>query len=307
MATTGTASFSVTRDDIIKAALRSLGVIGVGETPITEDYTNCSQALNIMIKGWAKKGVPLWVTSNLTLPLVSGVGQYPIGLTAGYVSSVTITSGGSGYGSAPTVTFSAPTSGTTATGTASITGGVITTITITNAGSGYTTAPTITFGSGSATATATIVGLTTNKPVRTFGAYIRDSNNIDVDVKQIAENEYDLLGNKSQAGKPNQFYYDNQLTNGQLYVYPVPDVSTYTLYVDVQRNFYDMTSSTDTFDFPQEWFQTLKWGLAAELCVEYGVPPEMISYYEQKAVAFLTESLDFSVEEPSVFFTMDRR
>ena len=59
----------------------------------------------------------------------------------------TITDGGEHYKTAlpPTVTFSAPPSGTTATGTATVSAaGLVTGITITNPGSGYTTAPTIT-------------------------------------------------------------------------------------------------------------------------------------------------------------------
>ena len=72
------------------------------------------------------------------------------------VDDITITSGSSGYASVPAVTFSAPTSGTTATGTAVLTSGVVTSITITNVGSGYTSAPTISFGAGAATATCTV-------------------------------------------------------------------------------------------------------------------------------------------------------
>jgi len=60
------------------------------------------------------------------------------------VYEVTILAGGSGY-VAPTVTFSAPGAGVTATGTVLFTGGVITGVTITNVGSGYSTAPTVTF------------------------------------------------------------------------------------------------------------------------------------------------------------------
>ncbi len=75
------------------------------------------------------------------------------------VSSITITNGGSGYTSAPTVTFSAPpTGGTTATGTANLTNGVVTSITITNPGSGYASPPAVTFSappSGGTTAVAT--------------------------------------------------------------------------------------------------------------------------------------------------------
>jgi len=74
------------------------------------------------------------------------------------VSATTITAGGSSYTSAPTVTFTAPTSGTTATGTATIASGAVTGITITNAGTGYDSTPTISFSGGGgsgATATAT--------------------------------------------------------------------------------------------------------------------------------------------------------
>ena len=71
------------------------------------------------------------------------------------VGSVTITNGGSGYTAAPTVTFSAPTTGTTATGTATIQNGAVVAVTITNPGSGYTSAPTVTFSAPTSGTTAT--------------------------------------------------------------------------------------------------------------------------------------------------------
>ncbi|HIE4431929.1 hypothetical protein [Burkholderia multivorans] len=67
------------------------------------------------------------------------------------VGSVIVTNGGSGYTSAPTVTFSAPTSGTTATGTAIVQNGAVVAVTITNPGSGYTAAPTVSFSGGGGT------------------------------------------------------------------------------------------------------------------------------------------------------------
>lgn len=79
------------------------------------------------------------------------------------VASVTITNGGAGYTSVPTVTFQASPGGTnqTATGTAVITGGVLTAINITKAGNFYEVPPTITITGGApttpATATANLV------------------------------------------------------------------------------------------------------------------------------------------------------
>jgi hypothetical protein len=79
---------------------------------------------------------------------------YTSQFTKGGVTGVTITSGGSGYAAAPTVTFSAPASGTTATGTATITSGAVTSVTITDPGSGYTSAPTVTFSAPTTGTTA---------------------------------------------------------------------------------------------------------------------------------------------------------
>ena len=74
------------------------------------------------------------------------------------VASVTVSAGGSGYTSAPTVSFAAPGAGVTATGTATISGGAITAITITNPGNGYEAVPAITITGGDGTGgTATAV------------------------------------------------------------------------------------------------------------------------------------------------------
>lgn len=80
----------------------------------------------------------------------------------GSVTGATITNGGSGYVSAPSVTITGGT-GSGATATSTITNGVVTQVNITNGGSGYSvltqgsSAPTITFGSGAAAATATVL------------------------------------------------------------------------------------------------------------------------------------------------------
>jgi hypothetical protein len=69
-------------------------------------------------------------------------------VTADQVSSVSMVLPGSGYNAAPVVTFSAPPTGTTATGTASYdpdTDSIIGVV-ITNGGTGYVTPPTVTIG-----------------------------------------------------------------------------------------------------------------------------------------------------------------
>lgn len=63
------------------------------------------------------------------------------------VASVTVSSGGSSYTSAPTVSFSGG-GGSGAAGTATISGGRVTAVTMTSGGSGYMSAPTVGFSGG---------------------------------------------------------------------------------------------------------------------------------------------------------------
>ncbi len=306
MAVSGVNNFVVNRNEVITATLRLLQVIGIGETPQAEDIANCSQALNVMIKSWAKKGLPLWVTNELELPMVAGIGQYPIGPTAAYVQAVTITNGGTAYPDNGTVTFTGGTTGIVATGTYTAIGGVIQNVTVVSKGTAYTTLPTITFSGGGtgAIGVATLVGKTMSRPLRVIDAYYRDISNNDVQLTMISRQEYNMLGNKSSQGVPNQYYYDNLLDNGQLKVFNIPQNSEGKVLLQIHRQFFDMNSAADDFDFPQEWMQALKWGLACEVLAEYTVSMEMAPYYEQKAQMYIDECFNWSQEDASVYFTM---
>ena len=74
------------------------------------------------------------------------------------VGVVTISSGGSGYTTAPTVSFSSPGIGTTATAIAVVSSaGTISNVYVTHAGAGYTVAPTITIGDPYMAGTGTFI------------------------------------------------------------------------------------------------------------------------------------------------------
>ena len=100
-------------------------------------------------------------------------GAYAVlGSAGSAVASVTIWRAGSGYTSAPSVTFSAPTAGTTAAGAAVLQDSV-TAVTITDAGSGYVSPPTVTFthsGGSGATAVAKVVRRGNSQQDNLYGA-----------------------------------------------------------------------------------------------------------------------------------------
>jgi hypothetical protein len=110
------------------------------------------------------------------LPLVANLDYFGYPLYAvsgaetntGVVVEIAVTAPGSGYTSAPTVTFTGG-AGTGAAATATVAGGLVTAIVVTNMGSGYTSAPTIGFTGGAgtgATATATVGTKMAAKPTK---------------------------------------------------------------------------------------------------------------------------------------------
>ena len=100
------------------------------------------------------------VITDLTM-LTSGGGTgatATASLTGNNVTSLSITAGGSGYTSIPTVVFdNTGTGGSNATATATVTNGVITGLAVVNQGSGYTSAPTITFFGGGSYVAPTVI------------------------------------------------------------------------------------------------------------------------------------------------------
>ena len=110
---------------------------------------------------------------NLTLVSAGTTARATAGIALSCVSQIFLSNDGSGYTSAPTVSFSSPPTGfTTATAVAiTTTRNAVTSvkeILITNAGSGYTVAPTITFSGGGGTGAAATCGIITTGGVASF-------------------------------------------------------------------------------------------------------------------------------------------
>jgi hypothetical protein len=119
---------------------------------------------------------PLYITysQNIDADTVYGASTAELSGTSG-VASVTITNAGSDYDGTPTVTFSAPPSGVTATGTATVAANAVTAVVMTNNGSGYVTAPTVTFSGANTTsdiATGTAVLQTSERDAVTHAGWV---------------------------------------------------------------------------------------------------------------------------------------
>lgn len=78
MSTSGITTWELTRDEIISASLRKLGVLAEQQTASTEQITTGAQALNSLITFFQTKGMPLWKRTTQTITLVLGQQTYTI-------------------------------------------------------------------------------------------------------------------------------------------------------------------------------------------------------------------------------------
>jgi len=234
--TSGSTDFSVTRHDIIKRALRLIGVVAQGETPTTDQTTEAAFALNSLVKAWQADGMPLWAIKSYAVPLTAGTSAYEIGLTK---------------------TINIP------------------------------------------------------KPLKVIQAYNHNTtSNVDIPMRIITKQGYNILGNKTSSGNPIQVYYNPQSEYGILNVFPVPSTteqSANTIVIHYQRPFEDFDASTDTPDFPQEWYDAIAYGLACRLAPEYGVAMADRKLLWQEMTIIKQDALNFGLEEGSLYFQRDFR
>ena len=157
------------RPRVIFSSAPAGGTTAVGISTLIGDLIDCNGNKD----GYKIQGIELINPGcgYTVAPSVVVVGGGGAGFAAtttlgnGTIKQVSIIDGGSGYSSQPTVTFSGPGVGITATGTSSInSAGIVTAVYITNAGLGYTQTPTITIsspyssGSGSYEYNETVTG-----------------------------------------------------------------------------------------------------------------------------------------------------
>lgn len=127
-------------------------VSSVGNATIIDGIVDCNGTISSKVQSIEiiNPGYGYTVAPSILLFDGGGVGAAATATIGnGIVGIITITNGGSGYITPPTVTFSSPPAGgIVAIGTAKINSvGIVTQISITNAGLGYTTTPTITLSS----------------------------------------------------------------------------------------------------------------------------------------------------------------
>jgi hypothetical protein len=78
MPTSGTSTFSATRDLIVKRSLRMVGAYTSTDLPRPEQMTDALDILNIMLKAWQIEGFQ-WLRQFVTITLVASQNNYELG------------------------------------------------------------------------------------------------------------------------------------------------------------------------------------------------------------------------------------
>lgn len=88
MPSTGTALFTVNRDQFLTDVLKSIRVVLQGATPDASLLTDATVILNMVLKEWVTKSMPLWCYQQILVPMQVGKTLYTIGPTGADVTAI---------------------------------------------------------------------------------------------------------------------------------------------------------------------------------------------------------------------------
>ncbi len=134
-----------------------------------------------------------------------------------------------------------------------------------------------------------------DRPTRITLASYRNASGFDRPLLPLSREDYMRLTNKIALAPSNQFYYDPQLYQGALTLWPVPSTAD-SVFFSCDRGIYDLVNDTDTYDIPQEWLRICKWGLAVEIGPEYAVPSGQMQMIETRYEAMKAALLAYNRE-----------
>jgi hypothetical protein len=165
--------------------------------------------------------------------------------------------------------------------------------------------------------------VTTPRPTELSRAWIRRTDGTDTydsPLTIISSQAYDELAVKTMEGFPTLLYfcptYDKPGGNSGVGAYatveiwPLPDATTVAdceVYIVYTRPIEDFSGETDTLDFPQEWYNAVRWNLAYQLCFMYEVPLGKINAIKQLAKDTLELAMSNDTERTSLYVSPAQR
>jgi hypothetical protein len=273
MTTSGTVTFTVTRDDIILKSLTDLGVIAEGQTPNAYQTKLAAMNLNMLVKLWQGQadfapGLKVWSRTRGALVLDPTKSVYALGPTSTdrWASNLTRATIASNCATGATAIPLASAQG--------MTNGDHFGVLLQNGNIYWTTA---TFSGNTATipgpglpspaiANGFVYDYTSLQiqPLEILNGRLVDSSSTTIPLTKLTLDTYEALPttiDPNTASDPLAYYYERQLGNGMLYLNTYPaDLSKYLDFVFLSP-IQDFNEPTDNPDYPQNWYLALSTGL----------------------------------------------
>lgn len=289
-----TGAYAKTAGDLIREALRAATISGIALQVDPADFATAHSALNDILGNLQTKQIHIWSESEALLPLNPNQQTYSL-------------SDDPFFSSYAATTASAALAGATSISVVS-TIGMSATDKIGIELSDGTRQWSVIDSVDSLTGLVMIEALTADVPegatVYTYAApedqpvritSVRYADSLDADeisTTQVSRDEYYNQPTKSATGAVNTWYFSRQLQNGLLSIWPVADSCRRLLRFTFIRPQYIPEDQTDDMQVPPEWYLPLKWLLAADLALTYGVDPNKQMVMEQKAQQYMRDALE---------------
>ena len=125
----------------------------------------------------------------------------------------------------------------------------------------------------------------------------------DLQLTRITSEEYLLIPNKTQTGRPSQYSIRRSRDNPVLSVWPIPNNSTDILKIEVISELQDVDKSAEqNADLPKRFFPCLTAGLSYYMSMKRaGVPSERISMLKVNYEETLARAMEEDRERASLF------
>jgi hypothetical protein len=142
--------------------------------------------------------------------------------------------------------------------------------------------------------------LNTQFPVRLLQAF-RTDNGAKIPMDLVAREDFNILPTNG-TGTPLKVNYQPYINYGVVSLWPTPtSTNTTTVTLVYQRPFQYFTASTETADFPEEWYNAIIYHLAVRLAPEWGVPLPDRQMLLQEAKMYTEDALMVGQEDASLY------
>lgn len=125
-----------------------------------------------------------------------------------------------------------------------------------------------------------------------------------VEMSKVSRSGFDNLSAKNSEGVSNQFYYDPQIDDGRLFIWPASEDTDYHIKLVLKAPAPDFVSGDEDLYMPQKWFLPVYMLLAEIIAPDCGVPLNLQYKISQLAEKYYMMVRDGDFEDgTSIQFT----